>query len=69
MTVNKTVHTPNAEACDICGSPMDKWQTQYNDEGYDYIQWICSDDECSEVEDRHLYHDNPGNQSELLAAG
>lgn len=46
----------SAEPCDECGSKMDMWQTQYLEDGYDYIQWICQNDDCGCVETKHLYH-------------
>ena len=59
--------TPDAEICDHCGSNMDMHQTQYMEDGYDYIQWVCQNDEnCGSREDRTLYHNDPKVQGELL---
>jgi hypothetical protein len=58
----------NAEPCDEygCGSKMDMWQTQYLEDGYDYIQWVCQNDDCGCVEEKHLYHNNEDVQSQLI---
>jgi len=44
------------DACDKCSSPMDCWKTVYPEDGYDYFSWICINDDCGDVEDRHDYH-------------
>lgn len=58
--------TRAAEDCTECPSKMDTWQTQYLFDGYDYIQWICSNDACGHRDHRTLYHDDPAVKSQLI---
>jgi hypothetical protein len=43
------------DTCDKCNSPMDAWKTAYPEDGYNYLSWVCQDDDCGDVEDRHEY--------------
>lgn len=44
------------DKCERCDSYMDMHQTIHLEEGYDYLQWICTNDECGEIDNRHEYH-------------
>ena len=52
----KKALTRNAEQCDECPSKMDMWQTQFIEDGYDYIEWICQNDKCNTREYEYLYN-------------
>lgn len=44
------------DTCDECGEIMDMTKTRYEEDGYDYLQWICRNDDCGAIDDRHEYH-------------
>ena len=59
--------TVDVEVCDDCDCPMDTWQTQYIEDGYDYVEFVCQNtDDCGCREDKHLYHNNAHNGYEFL---
>jgi hypothetical protein len=55
---HKQEFTRASEDCCLCGFKMDTWQTQYIDDGYDYIEWVCKNDDCGNRENRTLYHND-----------
>jgi alpha-amylase/alpha-mannosidase (GH57 family) len=69
-TERKQALERNSERCDECGEWLDMWQTQFLEDGYDYIEWVCQNDgDCGFRDSRELYHNDPRVQSELLEKG
>lgn len=44
------------DACDECDEAMNMTRTRYDEEGYDYLHWLCSNDDCLSEYSRHEYH-------------
>lgn len=45
------------DKCEKCGSVMDMTRTRYEEDGYDFLQWVCRNEQtCGEISTRHEYH-------------
>lgn len=65
---NKYEFEDSAEDCDQCNSKMDMWHTQYIEDGYDHVVWICKNDEsCNNRVSRYHYHNDPAAKPYLLS--